>query len=260
MTRIAWVTHHLPVAASTGATFHLPGAMVGGAEMTDQAWRDAAPADVTIEIVPPGDWVELERRYDRIVVTGTDLLTGRQMMWLSRQDPVVFVHHAQALDPARKALIDKAALFMVHTPAHLDHELTWTTPKRTAYVLSPLEADQIAPAAKEPFALWAQRLHPLKGPLAARQWAAESGIPLVMLSDRPRAEVLEVMSRAEWFVHLPRELESESRATMEAVLSGCRVHANANVGITSVDGWDDPARLRDMLDGAADEFWRLVLS
>jgi hypothetical protein len=253
---IAWVTHHLPNTGS-GAAHHLPGEFAGGAEMTDQAWRDAAPEPITV--IGPDDW-QAALDADRVIITGTDLLTDEAMLALAERDPVLFVHHAQTRTPARRVLIDSASLFLVHTPVHLAHELQWTDPKRTGQVLSPLETDQIQPASKEPFAIWAQRWHPSKGPLAARMWAAENGVFLVMLSEAPRDEVLDTMAVAEHYVFLPLGLESESRATMEAVLSGCTVHANDRVGITSVPGWDDPAQLRDLLDGAAHKFWKLALS
>jgi hypothetical protein len=42
------------------------------------------------------------------------------------------------------------------------------------------------------------------------------------------------------------------------VLSGCRIHTNENVGITSVEDWQDADHLRHMIDNAGDTFWRLV--
>jgi hypothetical protein len=67
------------------------------------------------------------------------------------------------------------------------------------------------------------------------------------------------MARAEAFVHLPLAFESECRSVMEAVLSGCVVQTNRNVGITSIPGWDDKNKLRDMVDRAGHDFWQLVL-
>jgi hypothetical protein len=59
-------------------------------------------------------------------------------------------------------------------------------------------------------------------------------------------------------VHLPLAFESECRAVMEAVLSGCKIQTNDNVGITSVQDWNDPDALREMIDKAGETFWRLV--
>jgi hypothetical protein len=66
------------------------------------------------------------------------------------------------------------------------------------------------------------------------------------------------MSFTEYFVHLPLAFESECRAVMEAVLSGCKIVTNDNVGITSVTDWEDPDALKNMIDKAGQTFWRLV--
>jgi hypothetical protein len=66
------------------------------------------------------------------------------------------------------------------------------------------------------------------------------------------------MARSEWFVHLPLAFESECRAVMEAVLSGCKIHTNDNVGITSLDNWNNPEVLGQMIDNAGKLFWELV--
>ena len=251
---VAWVTHHLPVTGERPKGL-LSGEFLGGAEMTDADWRAASPVDLTI--VPPGDWTEIDA--DHIIVTGTDYLTEQQMTWLATRKPTVFVHHTQPRSPGRKALIEGASIFLVHTPAHLEFERRRCDPKRTDFVLSPMDTLAISPAPKERFAVWAQRDHMAKGPLGAKKWAVENDMPLVMMTDAPRSEVLATMARAEFYVHLPLILESESRATMEAVLSGCKCVVNTNVGIASVPGWDDRARLIDMLDGAVERFWELAL-
>jgi hypothetical protein len=112
---------------------------------------------------------------------------------------------------------------------------------------------------KHPFALWAARNHPMKGLNQAKIWAFNAGFDLVVMHSHPREEVLNVMSMAEVFVHLPLNFESEGRAVMEAVLSGCRIETNKNVGITSVEGWDDKSKLREMVDEAGVRFWECVI-
>lgn len=256
--KLAWVTHHLPRDTDSPAGYHLPGRFVGGAEMTDQAYIDAAPTGVAIQRLGPDEW-EQALDADDIVITGTDLLSEQAMLTLAERRPVVFLHHAQTRTPARRVLLNTCRTMLVHTPAHLWHELNWVDPPIRQLVLSPMDPTECTVAVKERFALWANRMHPLKGPLAAKMWAVEHDMPLVMLSTSPRNDVLEVMSRAEVFVHLPQALESESRATIEAVLSGCRVVANDNVGITSVDKWRDRGWLADQVATAGTRFWELVL-
>jgi hypothetical protein len=171
----------------------------------------------------------------------------------------VFVHHLQTPRAGLLALIAGSRLFVTHTPAHMRRELSWAKPRKTAQVLSYFDTskcyDQID---KKPYALWAARNHPLKGRLKAEIWAAQAGYEFKALTDVPREQVLDAMARCEWFVHLPLAFESECRAVMEAVLSGCRIHTNENVGITSVQDWQDADHLKHMIDKAGDTFWRLV--
>jgi hypothetical protein len=103
-------------------------------------------------------------------------------------------------------------------------------------------------------------MHPQKGPVEAQVWADQQGIPLVMMNDKPRAEVLETMSRAEHFVFLPNGFDAEPRAVIEAVLSDCQVHTNELAGITSVPNWRDPQVLRELVIGSKTKFWDRVLA
>jgi len=255
--RVAWLTHHLAV-DDTGGGKWLPGRFRGGAEMSDWEYQQAAPEGVGIDIFGPDDW-EQALAYDRIVITGTDQLSDTAMIELSQKNPMVFLHHEQTESGARQVLLNAADPLVVHTPAHLHLELNWVEPVSVGMVLSHFDTSECREMTKQPFALWAARNHPLKGLNQARLWAHGAGFPLVILHDHSRADVLEFMSRAEAFVHLPLCFESEGRAVMEAVLSGCRVQTNQNVGITSLDRWDDKGYLRAMVNQAGIQFWKYVL-
>ena len=253
---VAWLTHHLPV-EDTGGGAWLPGKFRGGAEMSDQAYRDAAPSWIDVKVIPAEQWEEA-LRHERIVITGTDLLPDHAMLELARREPMVFIHHEQDESPGRMRLINEAAPFVCHTPAHLWREMVWTEPKWPELVLSHFDTSECFEVEKKQFALWAARNHPLKGLNQAKFWASAAGFDLVSASQSDRSEVLRLMAMAEVFVHLPLSFESEGRAVMEAVLSGCRIVSNKNVGLVSVDGWDDPKKLREMVDEAGVKFWELV--
>ena len=253
---IAWLTHHLPV-EDTGGGRWLPGKYRGGAEMSDATYRDCAPPWAEIELIPPNEW-ERALGAERIVITGTDQLSEDAMIRLADESPMVFLHHEQTESPGRYALLCAADPFVVHTPAHLERELQWVEPQAIELVLSHFDTTELRNAEKQKFALWAARNHPLKGLQQAKVWAYNFGIDLLAVSTLPREEVLVLMSQAEWFVHLPLNFESEGRAVMEAVLSGCQIHTSRNVGITSVEGWDDPTKLREMVDNAGIQFWECV--
>jgi hypothetical protein len=244
---IAWVSHHLPDAE---------GKLIGGAEMTDQTFLDDAPTEITI--ISPENWKQA-LDFDKIVITGTDLLSPFAMTQLSKRNPVVAIHHLQTRTEERAELLSSASTLICRTPKHLELELSWTNPQKSAWVLSPLDPNQFNIKPKENFALWAARLHPQKGPMEAMQWAAEMSIPLLMKYNKSRAEVLEAMSRASHFVFLPNGFDAEPRAVIEAVLSGCQVHTNDLAGITSVKNWRDPDVLTNLVTKSKELFWSIAL-
>lgn len=259
--KLGWYTHHTmrdEKTAENGLQGLFSGAFAGGAEMSDYEYIQKAPADVEVEIVTNENWRD-PNEFDSVVVTGTESFNDGQLLALSRFQPFVFVHHLQTPRESLKALIDNSRIFVTHTPAHMKRELAWTNPRQTGQVLSAFDVSEIKPAKKETFALWAGRNHPLKGEMNAFNWALKMEIPFIPLTNKPRREVLKAMSIAEYFVHLPLAFESECRAVMEAVLSGCKIVTNEYVGITSVEDWDDPDALRNMIEKAGDTFWRLVL-
>ena len=256
--KLAWVTHHLPRDTDSANPAHLPGRYVGGAEMTDAALIEAAPAGVTVDLIAPQDW-EQALDADNVVVTGTDLLSDEAMWALAERKPAVFLHHEQTIAAARGHLIESARLVIVHTPAHLQRERRWLTLPNVQLVLSPMDPAECWQEPKQEFAVWANRMHQLKGPRKAAMWAAQQGVELQMLSNVPRAQVLATMAKARYYVHLPVGFESESRATIEAVLSGCECITNDNVGVTSVQGWNDPTHLAELVSTAAGTWWQAVL-
>ena len=260
---IGWYTHHViktPERGSEGQQSVFSGMFAGGAEMSDWEYQRQAPEGFDIKIITPADFDTHDiHKFDSIVVTGTDLFTDQQLLRLSENQPFVFVHHLQTPRESLNALISKSRLFVTHTPEHMRRELSWTTPKKTAQVLSYFDTSKChSHFDKKPTALWAARNHPLKGQLKSFAWALQNDLTFTVLTDVDRSLVLDAMARSEWFVHLPLAFESECRAVMEAVLSGCKIHTNDNVGITSVKNWDDAEALGQMIDNAAKLFWELV--
>jgi hypothetical protein len=159
----------------------------------------------------------------------------------------------------RAELLSSASTLICHSPRHLELELEWTNPKQSTWIISPNDTSQFTSKPKENFALWAARLHPQKGPMEAMQWASQNSIPLLMMYDKTRAEVLEAMSRARDFVFLPTGFDAEPRTILEAVLSGCQVHTNDLAGITSIPNWRDPETLANLDNNAKEQFWSTVL-
>jgi hypothetical protein len=225
--------------------------------MTDVALLTDAPTEYTI--IKPENWKQA-LDFDKIVITGTDLLSPYAMKQLARRKPVVAVHHLQTRTEERAELLSSASTLICRTPRHLELELEWTTPKASTWVTAPLDITEITQKPKEGFALWAARMHPQKGPVQAQAWAQQQGIPLIMMTDKPRVEVLETMSRAGHFVFLPNSFDAEPRAVIEAVLSGCQVHTNELAGITSVPNWRNPETLIKLVSNSKQLFWDTVLA
>jgi hypothetical protein len=244
---IAWVSHHLPDAE---------GKLVGGAEMTDQTFLDDAPTKVTI--ISPENWKQA-LDFDKIVIAGTDLLSPFAMTQLARRNPVVAVHHLQTRTEERQELLSSASMLICHTPRHLELELEWTNPKSSTWIISPHDPKQFTVKPKENFAVWAARWNKQKGPIEAVQWASQNSIPLQMMYDKTRAEVLEAMSRAKHLVFLPNGFDAEPRVIIEAVLSGCEVHTNDLAGISSIPNWRDPETMASLVSNSKELFWQTVL-
>ena len=245
---IAWISHHLP---------DENGNLAGGAEMTDQALLTNAPTEV--KIINPHNWEEA-LDYDKIIITGTDLLSPYAMSQLAERNPVVAVHHLQTRTPARAKLLSSASTLICHSPKHLELELEWTNPKRSTWIIAPHDPSHFSIKPKEDFALWAARLHPQKGPDGAIAWASRNSIPLLMMYDKSRAEVLEAMSRAKYFVFLPTGFDAEPRTIVEAILSGCEVHTNDLAGITSIPNWRNSETLTNLVTKSKDLFWETALA
>ena len=255
---IAWITHHLSDDQPLGEGW-IPGPYRGGAEMSDAEYLAHTPDGCHVQVFDstlfdPDQIVE----FDRIVVTGTDLLSEAAMGWLATLKPMVFVHHRQTASEGRRRLLEAAQPFVCHTPAHLALEATWANLGATRLVLSALDTTGMEPGEKKPYVLVASRNHPLKGINQSRLWAARHNLDCVVATDWPRSQVLATMRQAEWFVHLPLSFESECRTVMEAVLAGCTVVTNDQVGITSYPEWRDAAWLRAEIATAGDAFWRAV--
>lgn len=260
--KLGWVTHHLPSVEPVDGSW-IPGGLRGGAEMSDAEYLSLCPSEVDVLVISSDQVLakfdEL-KSCDRVVITGTDLLSDEAMLQLAMLKPMVFVHHLQTRTSARRVLLENAFPFVCHTPAHLAKEQEWCDfANEPKLVLSAFDPHEIKPSVKQPFALCASRNHPLKGLNQARLYAAQHDMELIVATDWSRSEVLKTMTNAQWFIHLPLAFESECRSVMEAVLAGCEVITNDNVGITSYPHWRDRVWLHDHIIAAQLNFWSAVL-
>ena len=249
--KVAWVTHHIPKVEARHSAL-LPGKYAGGAERNTDYMVTAAPADVEVTYVEPeAAESAADARYDRVVVGGTDKLSEPAMNFLAGLKPIVWVQHAQHRTPAKARLFQQAERFITMSRAHREWEAEWTG-RADDFIHSPVPPDCVAPADKEPFALFAGRRHPAKGKLNARIWAQRQGVELVELENAPHEVVLDHMARAQYFVHLPKERDACPLVVIEATLAGCDIVTNSLVGRLEPG---DPAAV---LAEQPHKFWRIV--
>jgi hypothetical protein len=258
--KVAWVSNFKPEEHLTHShsANYLPGALGGGAEMTDNELQAKAPAGVEIIRLGVNEW-EQALGADQIIITSSNL-TDEEMIRLAAEEPVVLLHHLQARSSGRRYLLEKAKNVIVHTPAHADKEAAWTDRREFDLILSPIDPDECwSEPEKLERATWAARMHDLKGPLRARYWAACNGIPLDFLTNVDRSVVLEHLARNRYWVFLPLEWGSESRGTIEAILSDCQPVVNENVSLISYERWQDKGWLSEQVRQASHTFWTVAL-
>lgn len=246
--RVAWVTHHLP--GDRGNAALLSGGFSGGAEMLDFEMVQAAPDGVDVSWFGPDEW-EDALEFDRVVVTGTDLLSQRALLTLAQCEPVVWVHHQQSPSLARAKLFESAAPFVCMSDIHAGVEAAWSgVQAEVNHGFTDL--DGAVPGVKEDVALWAARDHPQKGRVGARMWAAANGVELRELVDVPRADVLAAMGTSRWFVLLPKALDACPRTLIEAEAAGCEIVTNGLAGRRR------PGPLAQVMVEERERFWSWV--
>ena len=246
--RLAWVTHH--VARDVVDPWMLPGGL-GGAEMTDAAMMEQAPSDIEIDVIHADRWADA-LDYDRVVITGTDLLTDFAMLRLADMSPLVWVHHQQAESSARRELFAQAKPFVTMSEQHSQVEQRWSEVP-SLWCHGHIDLSEIPEAdEKQHAALWAARNHPQKGLLAARRWARAHDIPLTELSSVPRSEVLEAMAEHEYFVFKPQGFDSCPRTLIEAEAAGCKIVTN------DLAGRIDDGPIEEVMAAQAPKFWSWI--
>jgi len=246
--RLAWVTHH--VARDVDESWMLPGGL-GGAELTDAAMIEQAPTDISVDVIHADDW-EQALDYDRVVVTGTDLLSDKAMRRLADTSPLVWVHHEQTPNAARRELFAQAKPFVTMSREHSQVEHSWSDVP-SVWCHGHIDLTEIPQSDnKQTAALWAARNHPQKGLLAARRWARAHDLPLTEFSSVPRSEVLESMASHEYFVFLPQAFDSCPRTLIEAEAAECKIVTNARAGRR------DEGPLEEVMAAQASNFWGWV--
>jgi len=99
----------------------------------------------------------------------------------------------------------------------------------------------------------------IKGYEDAVKWCEDNEKKFQSYWDVPYEELLDIMSRSEGFVYLPRGGDTCPRMVIEAKLLGCEVVTNDNVQHASEKWWNaNPDDVCDYLKGRPDVFWAAI--
>lgn len=238
---------------------------VGGAELTADEFRDAAPPDIEIIDCPPGD---VDPLLDRYVIQNCVTYTVADLAVLEGL-PVVKYHHDVGpwLQPGVRAWLDEHAVSVCCSPAQaaymgLDDPVLIPPPvdlerfERAAANVNGSRAGVVSVGQWRNFGKAAHRV---------AEWGDAHGQPVEFFGNGPFAppgcvevaydDMPDLLARYQTFVFLPTVLEPFGRTVAEAWAAGCEVVANRLVGALH---WieTDP----DAISRAAQDFWKVTLT
>jgi hypothetical protein len=244
---------------------------IGGAEMTQQEFRDAAPEGVETVTVSPDEVLTTDKltTCDVACVFNCVFYPEGLIRALSGKRVVRYWNDvAPHGSPKLTLWLLGNATNVFCSPLH--HErFPWRNGKKYEFELIP------PPVNLEPFRDAAESAQERSGAVSVAAWmnlgkaphlAAEwavgnggldfyGGGPFAPASSRPVGydAMPSLLARYETFVFLPSALEPFCRLVVEADAAGCKVITNRLVGARY---WLEKAP--DKLESAADDFWKLV--
>lgn len=221
--------------------------------MSTEAMIASAPSGVSVDVLSPGELTTgLPEGYDRTIIGATERLTP-ELVAHAMAKPGSFLMWLRSPQPAALRPLLEAAAAVSWPSLACGRWHRW--PEPFFICPAPLNPDDVKVGPKEDFALWAARDHPAKGRMNARLWAWQNGVKLVEMTDAPREDILATMTRARYFVHLPKGvIDPCPRTVMEAELAGCELIVNELVGRPPASDY----ALADYLRLIPGRFWEWV--
>lgn len=234
---------------------------MGGAELTQAEFRQAAPEGVEVIDCPRG---EVESGLDRYVAHNV-VFYALEDLKAADAKLVKYWHDVGPHVPADvRSELDERAVHVCCSPIQRDHLGVTAELIPPAIDLSRFRAarSQNGVVRKGIVALGPWMNHG-KHPRPVFQWADGLQVdfygsgPLAPLTARPvdYEDLPDLLAKYETFVHLPLVIEPFGRGVVEAWAAGCKVVTNRLVGARY---WIEERPLG--LDTAAADFWRLVLA
>lgn len=245
----------------------------GGAELTMEEFRKAAPEDVEIVPCPAGD---VKQGLDRYVVGNCVTYREADLGPLRGRKVVKYVNdvwpHSQP--GVRGWLLENAELVFC-SPLHVER-FPWDIPDDPHLIPPPVDLSEFrkhgghVPKAKRKGTVWIGMAFYGKGIRQAEEWAQENGpvdfygggpmMPkpsavVVPQGHIPYEGVPDLLAHYKRFLFLPTQIEPFGRTVAEAWAAGCELVVNRNCGALY---WIKEAP--EKIDSAAEDFWALVLA
>jgi len=267
--RVGWVADHF-------YPEHL-----GGAEITDylmmKAGEERGYEIVRLDKGKVSDYRNLAK-LDFLIVSNVHSFSKEQIENILRKRYVLYLHDC-VIDPHTPILLKHASLVIFLSPLHRRFfEERFIVPRRVLVCPPPIEVGQYDASEKEDFAVYvglivkhkgifnvldyARRNPSLKIVLVGRSLVPNLSLPrnVEYLGQLERGELLKLLSRAKYFIHLPEWVEAFGRAVAEAYLCGCQLIVNERVGFLSYPwNYDDREEVKRELSKSRDVFWNAVM-
>ena len=255
---------------------------LGGAEITDHLMIRAGE-ERGYEIVRLGKEEVSDYRnlsgLDFLIVSNTHTFSSKEIRNILRRRYVLYLHDC-VIDPHTPMLLRHAGLVVFLSPLHRRFfEERFRISARVLECPPPVEIEQYDASEKEDFAVYAGLIAKHKGIYNVLEYArkhpsmkiilvGKNQIPDLKLPENveylgvlSRKELLKLLSRARYFIHLPEWVEAFGRAVAEAYLCGCELITNDRVGFLSYPwNFEDRESVKRELAKSRDLFWDAVIS
>ena len=254
----------------------------GGAERTDYVIREAGKK-LGLEIDWNNDLPPKTSEYDLVVVSNIHLWPDikAQQLLLELFNPLVFFSHDPIIHSWYPTAISQAFVSVFMSPAHRDFYTKKFYIKNSIvqpHGISEEDLNRWTPKApKKDYYLYIGDLNEYKGVQNVYKWAESNPTKEVKLWGRNWAKfpfllnnfkwygfldedkLARTLAEAKYFIHLPELIDPCPRMVTFALLSGCTIIGNENIGLATYDWpWKDPERLKAILRKEPTEFWYRV--
>ena len=216
---------------------------------------------------------------DFLVVSNVHTFRPKEILNILLQRYVLYLHDT-TVDNNILMLMKNAELVIFLSPLHRKFfEKRFRLTSRVLIIPPPIEVHKYYQSEKEEFAIYAGLIAKHKGIYNIIRYARQNPSLKIILVGRkierdlsfpanveylgeiPQHRLIDLLSRAKYFIHLPEWVEAFGRAVAEAYLCGCKLITNEKVGFLSYPwNFQDKEAVRRELCAAETRFWNVVTS